>query len=170
MCHLGDRPRRRIGESSRDQHAAIQYAEHHASRLPLVALARIGREWDFYQPIQEADFSVNEGRPVPASLAGLGFYYALLPLGIAGVVILRRRGIRQWFLLVPAGVVTVVSALVYGLVRFRAPFEVCLVVLAAPPLVSFGHWLGHRTDRGRGSTGPDPAVADQGAGPSFPTG
>jgi len=104
--------------SSRDQHAAIQYAEHHASRLPLVVLARIGREWDFYQPIQEADFSVNEGRPVPASLAGLGFYYALLPLGIAGMVILRRRGIGQWFLLVPAGVVTVVSALVYGLVRF----------------------------------------------------
>jgi 4-amino-4-deoxy-L-arabinose transferase-like glycosyltransferase len=156
-------------QSSRDQHAAIRYAEHHASRLPLVVLARIGREWDFYQPIQEADFSVNEGRPVPASLAGLGFYYALLPLGIAGMVMLRRRGIRQWFLLVPAGVVTVVSALVYGLVRFRAPFEVCLVVLAAPPLVLFGQWLGHRTDRARGSTEPDPVLADEGAGWSFPT-
>jgi 4-amino-4-deoxy-L-arabinose transferase-like glycosyltransferase len=156
-------------QSSRDQHAAIRFAEHHASRLPLVVLARIGREWDFYQPIQEADFSVNEGRPVPASLAGLGFYYALLPLGIAGMVMLRRRGIRQWFLLVPAGVVTVVSALVYGLVRFRAPFEVCLVVLAAPPLVLFGQWLGHRTDRARGSTEPDPVLADEGAGWSFPT-
>jgi 4-amino-4-deoxy-L-arabinose transferase-like glycosyltransferase len=156
-------------QSSRDQHAAIQYAEHHASRLPLVVLARIGREWDFYQPIQEADFSVNEGRPVPASLAGLGFYYALLPLGIAGMVILRRRGIGQWFLLVPAGVVTVVSALVYGLVRFRAPFEVCLVVLAAPPLVLFGQWLGHRTDPASGSTDPNPVLADEGAGSSFPT-
>jgi hypothetical protein len=134
-----------------------------------VVLARIGREWDFYQPIQEADFSVNEGRPVPASLAGLGFYYALLPLGIAGMVILRRRGIHQWFLLVPAGVVTVVSALVYGLVRFRAPFEVCLVVLAAPPLALFGHWLGHRTDRDRGPTEPAPALAGTGADSSLPT-
>ncbi len=35
----------------------------------------------------------------------------------------------------PAGVLTVVSALVYGLIRFRDPFEVCLAVLAAPPIV-----------------------------------
>jgi 4-amino-4-deoxy-L-arabinose transferase-like glycosyltransferase len=156
-------------QSSRDQHAAIQYAEHHASRLPLVVLARIGREWDFYQPIQEADVEVNEGRPLPASLAGIGFYYALLPLGIAGIVILRRRGIRQWFLLVPAGVVTVVSALVYGLVRFRAPFEVCLVVLAAPPLVLFGQWISQRTNGARGSTEPGPPPADEDASSSFPT-
>jgi hypothetical protein len=68
-------------------------------------------------------------------LAGLGFYYALLPLGIAGIVMFRRRRIPQWFLLVPAGVLTLVAVLFYGLVRFRAPFEVCLVVLAAPPIV-----------------------------------
>ena len=131
-------------QSSRAQHAAVQYAEHHTGRLPVVVLARVGRLWDFYEPIQMANVDANEGRPVPASLAGLGFYYALLPLGIAGIVIYRRRRIRQWFLLVPAGVVTVVAALVYGLVRFRAPFEVCLVVLAAPPLVLLGQALGHR--------------------------
>ncbi len=131
-------------QSSRDQHAAVDYAEHHVSRLPVVIVARIGRLWDFYQPIQEANVDVNEGRPVPASLAGLGVYYALLPLGCAGIVMLRRRRIRQWFLLVPAGAVTLVSALVYGLTRFRAPFEVCLVVLAAPPLVVMAQGLVHR--------------------------
>ena len=76
---------------------------------------------------------------------------------------LPRRRIRQWFLLVPAGVVTVVAALVYGLVRFRSPFEVCLVVLAAPPLVLLGQGLGHRVEvrpvvaagtPGRGSPAP----------------
>jgi 4-amino-4-deoxy-L-arabinose transferase-like glycosyltransferase len=122
-------------QSARAQHAAFRYTEHHAGRIPVVVMARIGRLWDLYEPIQMADVDVNEGRPVPASLAGLGFYYALVPLGVAGIVILRRYRIAQWFLLVPAGVVTVVSALVYGSVRFRAPFEVCLVVLAAPPLV-----------------------------------
>jgi hypothetical protein len=131
-------------QSSRAQHAAIQYAEHHIGRLPAVVLARIGRVWDFYEPIQMANVDVNEGRPRPASLAGLAVYYALLPFGAAGIVILRRRHIPQWFLLVPAGVVTVVSALVYGLVRFRAPFEVCLVVLSAPPLVLLGQRLGNR--------------------------
>jgi 4-amino-4-deoxy-L-arabinose transferase-like glycosyltransferase len=156
-------------QSSREQHAAIQFAEHHLTRLPLVMAARIGREWDLYQPIQEADVEVNEGRPLPASLAGLGFYYALLPLGIAGIVMFRRRGIRQWFLLVPAGVVTFVSALVYGLIRFRAPFEVCLVVLAAPPLVMFGQWLGRGRTGASGSTELDSGSSVQDASPSFPT-
>ncbi len=121
--------------SMRAQHAALHYAGHHLGRIPVVVLARVGRLWDFYQPFVMAGVDANEGRPVPASLAGLWYYYALLPLGAAGVVLLHRRQIPQWFLLVPAGVVTVVGALVFGLVRFRAPFEVCLVVLAAPPLV-----------------------------------
>jgi 4-amino-4-deoxy-L-arabinose transferase-like glycosyltransferase len=132
-------------QSALDQHAAFEYATHHADRLPEVVLARIGRLWDFYQPNQMATVDVNEGRPRPAALWGLGVYYAMLPLAVSGIVIYRRRRIDQWFLLVPAGVTTIVSALVYGTVRFRAPFEVCLVVLAAPPLVLLAERLsGHR--------------------------
>ncbi len=142
-------------QSARDQHVALQYAEHHESRLPVVVLARIGRVWDVFEPIQMANGDVNEGRPVPASLAGLAVYYVLMALGVAGIVILRRRRIPQWFLLVPAGVVTVVAALVYGLVRFRAPFEVCLVILAAPPLVLLGQGLGRRRGHRAGSETPE---------------
>jgi 4-amino-4-deoxy-L-arabinose transferase-like glycosyltransferase len=142
-------------EAATAQHAAVQYAEHHTGRIPVVVLARVGRLWDFYQPIQMADSDVNEGRPPPASQAGLGFYYALLPLGIVGIVIYRRRHVGQWFLLVPAGVLTLVAAVFYGSVRFRAPFEVCLVVLAAPPLVLVGQRLSRRAadrcSRTRGS-------------------
>ncbi len=155
-------------QSARDQHAAVTYAEHHSGRIPVVVLARIGRLWDLYEPIQMADGDVNEGRPVPASLAGLGVYYALVPLGVAGVVLLRRRHIRQWFLLVPAAVVTLVSALAYGLVRFRAPFEVCLVVLAAPALVILVQGGARRLRAGGGASGPDhaQAVGQVGAGAS----
>jgi 4-amino-4-deoxy-L-arabinose transferase-like glycosyltransferase len=131
-------------QSARGTHLGIQYAEHHWTRLPVVVLARVGRLWDLYQPIQEARVESNEGRPVPASLAGLSVFYLLLPLGVAGVVVLRRRRIRQWFLLVPAGVLTLVSALAYGLIRFRDPFEVCLVVLCAPPLVLMAEAIGRR--------------------------
>jgi 4-amino-4-deoxy-L-arabinose transferase-like glycosyltransferase len=134
------------------QHAAIQYAEHHAGRLPVVMLARVGRLWDFYEPLQIINIDVNEGRPVPAARAGLIVYYALLPFAVAGIVVLRRRRLRQWFLLVPAGVLTVVSALYYGTVRFRAPFEVCLVVLAAPAIVISARWLG-RSLGGLGAPG-----------------
>jgi 4-amino-4-deoxy-L-arabinose transferase-like glycosyltransferase len=122
-------------QSTRNQHAAVQYVEHHSSRIPIVVLARIAREWDVYKPVQMAQAETGEGRPYGASLAGLAFNYALLPFGVAGIVILRRRRIDQWFLLVPAGIVTLASALFFALVRFRAPFEVCLAVLAAPSIV-----------------------------------
>ena len=114
----------------------------------MVVLARVAREWDLYKPAQMAQVEAGEGRPFDASLAGLGFYYALLPFGVAGIVMLRRRRIDQWFLLVPAGVVTLVSALFFGLIRFRAPFEVCLVVLAAPPMVSLAQRIGRGSDAG----------------------
>jgi 4-amino-4-deoxy-L-arabinose transferase-like glycosyltransferase len=130
-------------QSSRDQHAAVQFMEHHVDRLPIVALVRIAREWDFYDPVQMAHVEAGEGRPVIASLVGLGFYYFLLPFAVAGIVILRRRRIAQWFLLVPAAVVTLTGALFFGLVRFRAPFEVCLVVLAAPAIVLLVQRLGN---------------------------
>lgn len=133
-------------QAERARRVAVRYAAHHAGRLPVVILARVGRVWDLLEPIQMANVDVSEGRPRPASLAGLAVYYALLPLGMAGIVILRRRRVPQWFLLVPAAVVTVVGALAYGLVRFRAPFEVCLVVLAAPALVLLARRTRSRTD------------------------
>jgi 4-amino-4-deoxy-L-arabinose transferase-like glycosyltransferase len=136
-------------QSARDQHVAVEYAKHHLGRLPMVALARIGRQWDLYRPLQMAHFEVNEGRPLSASIAGLWMYYASLALGIGGIVVLRRRRIDQWFLLVPAGVVTVVSALVYGLIRFRAPFEVCLAVLAAAAMAELGGAFARRRSRRR---------------------
>jgi hypothetical protein len=142
-------------QSARAEHAAIQYAEHHLSRLPVVALARIGREWGFYRPAQEAYIESGEGRPVSATDAGTAVWYLMLALGVGGVVIFRRRSIRQWFLLVPAGVLTVVAALVYGLTRFRAPFEVCLAVLAAPPVVLLGERL-RRPRRGAPELEPEP--------------
>jgi 4-amino-4-deoxy-L-arabinose transferase-like glycosyltransferase len=132
-------------QSSQDQHVAIVFMEHHAGRLPIVMLARIGREWDAFNPVQMAQVESREGRPYAASLAGLGFYYLLVPFAVAGTVMLRRRRVDQWFLWVPAGVVTVVSALVIALVRYRAPFEVCLVVLAAPAFVALAQWIGGHT-------------------------
>jgi hypothetical protein len=131
-------------QSARDQHAAVQYVQHHASRLPIVVLVRVARVWDLYEPVQMAQAETGEGRPFATSLAGLAFNYALLPFAVAGIVILRRRRIDQWFLLVPAAIVTLTSALFFALVRFRAPFEVCFVVLASPAIVLVIRRLGGR--------------------------
>jgi len=154
--------------SNADQEAAIHYAEHHLGRLPAVVAARIGRTWSLYKPVQEAASEVNEGRPYEASLAGDAVFYLLIPLAVGGIVMLRRARIPQWFLLVPAGILTVVAAATYGLVRLRAPFEVGLVILAAPPLVwtgqRLGHWLWTQGStgahaRGRSASGePEPSI------------
>lgn len=125
-------------ESTRQYNAAKHYMEKHLSRLPLVALARAGRVWDFYQPLQMVKVDVNEGRPIPAARAGLFSYYALLPFALIGLVALRRRRIPVWPLLVIAGIVTFVAMTGYGQVRFRAEFEVPLVVLAATGLAATG--------------------------------
>ncbi len=122
------------------QHAALTYISHHEGRLPIVVAARIGRIWDAYEPAQMAAVDVNEGRPEGAALAGLACYYALLPVAVLGIVHLRRRRHTQWPLLVPAGILTVVAALTYGTVRFRAPFEVCLAVLAAAGVEAILRW------------------------------
>jgi hypothetical protein len=141
-------------DSARQSAAGLRYARHHLGRLPVVMLARVGRVWDFYEPIQMANTDVGEGRPVPASLAGLFSYYVLMAAGILGVVVLRRRRIRVWPLLAVAGLVTVVAATSYGQVRFRAEFEVALVVLAAAGID--GVWRRLRTPR---EASPAPAQA-----------
>ncbi len=118
-------------ESALQTAAAERYAKSHLGRLPVVVLARVGRVWDFYEPLQMVDVTVNEGRPIPASFAGLLAYYLLLPAAAVGAVALRRRRVRIWPMLVIAAEVTFVAAACFGLIRFRAEFEVPLVVLAA---------------------------------------
>lgn len=117
-------------QSARQTAKAERFIEAHRDRLPVVVAARVGRVWDLYEPLQMADRTVDEGRPVPGSLAGLFSYYLLLPLAVLGAVALRRWRVPVWPLLELAVVVTLVAATGYGLVRFRAELEPVLVVLA----------------------------------------
>ena len=103
-------------------------------RLPIVVSARVGRIWGVYRPFQMVEFSVSEGKPKWASLAGWAMLWPLLGLAGAGLVILRRRGVSRFPLLAPLLLVTLVAAAFYGLVRFRVPAEPAIVVLAAVAL------------------------------------
>ncbi len=123
-----------LDESQRSAEAkafAMRFVRSHESRLPTVALARVGRGFAFFHPIQEIDLDAAEGRPLHWAQFGLWMYYGLLALAVAGAVVLRRERVP---LLPLAGVgLTVVVAMVlsFGNTRYRMPFEVCLVVLAA---------------------------------------
>jgi 4-amino-4-deoxy-L-arabinose transferase-like glycosyltransferase len=115
----------------RQRERASDYIRAHLDRVPFVVAARVGRVWSVYRPVQMADISEQEGRPKVASLVGVVMFWVLALLAVAGAVTLRRRRVPLLPLLGPFVMVTVVAAVSYGIVRFRVPAEISLVVLAA---------------------------------------
>jgi 4-amino-4-deoxy-L-arabinose transferase-like glycosyltransferase len=113
----------------------LRYLRHHTSRLPLVAAARLGRLWDVYKPWSQGTFfSALEGRRPRATHLGLVVYWALLPLALAGALLLRGRRRGLWILLAPLLMVTLVGVTTYGTTRFRMAAEPSIVLLAAVAL------------------------------------
>jgi 4-amino-4-deoxy-L-arabinose transferase-like glycosyltransferase len=112
----------------------LDYARDHAGRVPLVVGVRLLRQFDFYRPRQAVVLSAAEGRDHRASWLGLWMYWAMLPLGVAGAVVLRRRRAPLFILAAPFALTVALGALVYGSTRFRVAFEPVLVILAAVAL------------------------------------
>ena len=83
---------------------------------------------------------VAEVRPeIPRVFA----FWVLVPCAVVGGVMLRRRRVPITPLVSQFVIVAVTAAAIYGLVRFRIPAEVSLVVLAA---VAVDGWLGGRPE------------------------
>jgi 4-amino-4-deoxy-L-arabinose transferase-like glycosyltransferase len=150
-------------ESSELQHLALDYVRAHTDRLVPVTLAKVGRAFGFFHPMQQVYLdSYVETRPYRWAVTGLVMYYVLLALSVGGTVILRRRRIPS-FPLWAIGLNVVCSvALTFGQTRYRTTFEVSLVLLAAVQL----EWMWSRLRRG-GDSGPEPAE-EPGAGPVPP--
>lgn len=153
-----------LDQRTRDE--AFTYIGDHVSRLPVVVAARLGRAWALYVPFDQLRFdSVAEARPLPSSQLGLGMYYGLAVLSVAGVVAFRRRGEPSFPLTVWLVNVAITVVVFYGMTRFRAPAEPSLVLLGAVGLLALVRpsWLAIGTSR------PEPATlaeekADDGGG------
>ncbi len=122
-------------EADRDAEArtvAIRYMRDHSSRVPVVVAARIGRLLDVYRIHQNLFLSTQlEGRGHGQTRAQLFGFYALVVLAIPGMVVMRRRRLRQWPL-VSVALLAIFAAIVeYGNARFRLPIEISLDVWAA---------------------------------------
>jgi 4-amino-4-deoxy-L-arabinose transferase-like glycosyltransferase len=117
-----------------DTRAGLHYARTHLGRLPKVAAVRALRTWGLYAPKQQVDFESLEGRPRAWQMRGTVMYWVLLPLAMAGAVIMRRRRRLVWPLVATAVTVTLVAASTYGQQRFRIAAEPALLVLAAVAL------------------------------------
>lgn len=116
---------------------AFRYVRANADRLPVVVAARVGRVWSLYRPWDMVWLNQGEGREPWASRLGIWSFWVAAPVAVAGAVRLRRSGVLLVPLLAMPVIVTVVAAWFYGIVRFRVPAEVTVVVLAAVALVSW---------------------------------
>jgi 4-amino-4-deoxy-L-arabinose transferase-like glycosyltransferase len=118
--------------AARARHAGLDYARDHAGRVPLVLLARLGRTFELLQPIRQAQHA--EGRAAGIEVAGAAVFLLLVPLGVYGTLVLRRRGAPLSPLLAPFGLAVAATLVGYGVPRFRHPGDVALTVLAAVAL------------------------------------
>lgn len=136
-----------LGDDSVRQNAArsqgYRFLRSHLSRYPAVVAARIGRVWSLFHPFQDHALGIP---PVVINLGHVA-YFALTPIAFVGTVVLRRRrkevagrsGATLYVLLTPILVVTITAGFfAYGLLRFRAPAEVALVILAA---LAIDRWI-----------------------------
>lgn len=121
--------------------AGLKYLKHHLLRVPVVVAARVGRVWQLYQPVQDANHDFDDGRPHWSNMVGLFAYASVVPLAIAGAVVLVRRRQRIFPLMAQLLSVSLTAALGWGAVRFRAPAEVVLVVLSAVAVVAMWRWI-----------------------------
>lgn len=113
---------------------AFDYVGDNVDRLPAVIGARLGRTFGVYQNQQMVYFNTNEGREPWVSRLANYQYWILVPVAVAGAALAVRRGLFVSPLVPPVIVVVVTTIAFYGLVRFRIPVDVVLVVLAAVTL------------------------------------
>jgi 4-amino-4-deoxy-L-arabinose transferase-like glycosyltransferase len=139
--------------AAHEESYALKYIRSHEDRLLPVGLARVGRGFGFFRPFQQIRLDTFvETRPYHWALLGLWMYYALLAGSLAGTVILRRRRIPVfplWAIGLDALFVFLVS---FGNTRYRATFEVSLVLLSAVTLDWLWSAWSTRRSRGRRQT------------------
>ena len=137
----------------------IDYALDHPERLPAVAAVRLLRTAGMWQPGWQAENA--EARQEEMTLAGLIAFYGLLPLAVAGAVVLRRRGEPLFILAAPVVLAVAITLVGYGEPRFRHGAELTLVVLAAVAIDAFGR---RRAGQAAGARGAGSATVPRGAG------
>jgi hypothetical protein len=142
---------------------SVDYARDHASRLPLVVVARLARITGLYAPGQMAAFEADTGgRPRFASWLAYGVSLLLVPVAGYGYLVLRRRQAFVAPLVIMIGMTLLVALLLHGDVRYRVAADVALIVLAAAGIEGF---IARRSASVADAPAPRPA---RGAAPATP--
>ncbi len=104
----------------------LDYARAHKSRIPIVALARVGRTFEVFRPLDDRN---DDGRSPWVEWVNVGSFFPLQVLAIFGIVKLRRARMAVWPFVEIFGIVLFASMLGYGVTRFRVPWDVAAVIL-----------------------------------------
>ena len=118
--------------------AAFRYISDHKRLIPGVVAARAAAIVGLYHP--DLQIRIDSGRgsekaELPLARAVMYSFYVLALLSIAGAVLMRRRrGAPVFPLLVPPAVIFFTVLVAYAAIRFRAPADVALCILAAVAL------------------------------------
>ncbi|MEX1007234.1 MAG: glycosyltransferase family 39 protein [Acidimicrobiia bacterium] len=151
-CSFGDYPRN-LEESVVDARARDQgltYIRNNLDRVPVVMLARIGRIWNVFQPVQDVHLNdAFERRGLVESWAVLLAYYLLIPFAIGGLFVMRHRHLPIFPMLAIAAAVTITVVVGFPVTRYRAPFDLVIPVLAAFSLDAL--WRRYRAARSASS-------------------
>ena len=140
-----------VEESVFDKEALDQgtaYIKAHEGRLPVVMLARLGRIWEVFRPVQNVELDeFFEQRGHQASWAVLIGYYLMLPFAIGGLVTLRRRRIPIYPFLAIIAAISITVVIGFPVTRYRASFDAVTPVLAAVSLEALWvYWRRSRSD------------------------
>jgi hypothetical protein len=143
---------------------AIPYATDHLDRLPVVLVAREGRAFGLWAPFQQTAYdSAWQHTSIGWNRLALFAYWALLVPAVAGVVVLRRRGVAVYPLLSFVAAVAITVAMTYGETRYRASAEPAIVILAAAGIDALiRRWRPSEAPDGPDvALGPEPVVDDR---------
>jgi hypothetical protein len=117
----------------------LRFAVRHAESFPRLALQRIGRTFDFYEPAQNARFAaLIDGRSPHLTLLGRVVWWMSLPLAIFGALQCRRLKIWLWPLLCPVFLSIGLSVMTHGETRFRVAAEIAIIMLAGIGIAQIG--------------------------------
>ena len=113
---------------------AVDYIGDHPGEVPGVLAVRLLRTADLWQPLRQARRA--EGREPRFAQAGVFAFYLLVPFGLYGALLLRRRSRPLLPLVAPVVLVAAISVTAWGIPRFRAAAEVPLVICAGVALTA----------------------------------
>jgi 4-amino-4-deoxy-L-arabinose transferase-like glycosyltransferase len=135
---------------SESRAVAVDNMRDNLDRLPATVLARYGRLVAVFRPAQtvgiDADWLGAARWPVWAWVTS---FWVLLPLAVAGSVLLRRARRFQWPLVAPAVIVVGVATVTFGDPRYHTMADLGAVVLAAVAVCVLLRRLGRPPQRAR---------------------